>query len=217
MNKNEEQQKVLHQFHAQKGGLFRGDITSGILVKIVKRYIHKDVLDVGAGSGALIDLLEKLGCRTKGIDIHPLSDAIQYGTITDLQFDNESFGTVFCTDIIEHLTDEQLKKGLSEIRRVLKQKGYLVITTPYKEDLRINSYICPECGHVFHRRGHLQAFDEERIKDLLSHYGFTVKLMKVCVLHAMAKLPLGRYFNFLFKRMNYDFMCKTLVVVCEHK
>jgi len=74
------------------------------------------------------------------------------------------FDAVFMIEVLEHLLPEDIDKGLSEVWRVLKPKGYLVITVPYKEDLLKNMIICPECGAVFHRSQHLQTFDESKVK-----------------------------------------------------
>lgn len=216
MNTDEDYQKHIFFTHVKKHGVFKGDEISTILFRIVKHYIVDDILDIGAGSGALIRLLKGKGFKAKGVDLYSTLDDIQQGTITDLPFEEASFNTAFCCDVIEHLADEQIDKGLKETARVLQRGGHLIITTPYNEDLKLNSVVCPECGHEFHRYGHLQSFDEKKITELLSKHGFKKNFLKIYALGAMVKIPFGRYVHFLFKKLHFEFVGKTIVVVAQH-
>ena len=212
---DEDYQRSIFSTHVKKHGVFKGDEIATILFRIVKHYIVDDILDIGAGSGALIRLLKGKGFKAKGVDLYSTLDDIQQGTITDLPFEEASFNTAFCCDVIEHLADEQIDKGLKETARVLQRGGHLIITTPYNEDLKLNSVVCPECGHEFHRYGHLQSFDEKKITELLSKHGFKINFLKIYALGAMAKIPFGRYVHFLFKRLQFEFVGKTIVVVAQ--
>lgn len=49
----------------------------------------------------------------------------------DLPFDNETFDTVVCWEVIEHIPKDTEKKMFSEIRRVLKPNGKFYLSTPY--------------------------------------------------------------------------------------
>jgi len=215
MEKIEDYQKKIFLKHIDKKGLFIGDVVSEILFRIVRRYVADDILDIGAGSGALIRLLIDKGFNAKGVDLYSTADGIIQGTITNLPFADRTFNTVFCCDVIEHLAQEQIDKGLTETARVLKKGGHLIITTPYNEDLKLNSVVCPECGHQFHRFGHLQSFDQMRITELLALHGFQISFLKVYALGAMVKIPFGRYVNFLFKRLQFEFVEKTIVIVAK--
>jgi ubiquinone/menaquinone biosynthesis C-methylase UbiE len=193
----------------------QGDFVSRVLIKLTKKYIESQILDIGAGSGALINELKSKNYNAAGIDLFPRSNEIQKGSITNLEFKDDGFNTIFCTEVIEHLTDKQIDKGLVEVKRVLRKDGYFIVTVPFGENLEMNTYTCPECGHRFHKVGHLQSFNKGRIKNLLEEHGFEIVFMKVYALGAMSKLPLGRYFNFLFKRLDYESIGKTLVVVAK--
>ena len=216
MHTDEDYQKSIFTTHVKKHGAFKGDAVSRILLRIVRHYFTDNILDIGAGSGTLIKLLKSRGFDAKGVDLYSTSDDIQQGSITDLPFADKSFNTVFCCDVIEHLTNEQIEKGLRETARVLKRQGHLIITTPYNEELKQNSLVCPKCGHEFHRYGHLQSFDEKRIAELLSNYGFQVSFLKIYALGAMVKVPLGRYIHFILKRLQFDFVGKTMVIVAQY-
>ncbi len=71
---------------------------------------------------------------------------------------------------------------MTEIARVLKEQGHVIITTPYNENVKKSSVICPECGHEFHRFGHLQSFNEKKFENLLTRDGFKVRSMKIYAL-----------------------------------
>jgi SAM-dependent methyltransferase len=216
MRTDEDYQKSIFTAHVKKHGAFKGDEVSRILLGIVKHYINDNILDIGAGSGALIRLLNNKGFDAKGIDLYSTSDDIQQGSITELPFPDESFNTVFCCDVIEHLTNEQIDKGLRETARIMKRQGHLIITTPHNEELKQNNIVCPECRHEFHRYGHLQSFDEKKITELLNGHGFQVSFLKIYALGAMVKIPLGRYIHFLLKRLRFDFVGKTMVVAAQY-
>jgi len=49
---------------------------------------------------------------------------------SNLPFKNETFDIVLCTEVIEHV--ENQTKAFNEMFRVLKNNGYLVLTTPNK-------------------------------------------------------------------------------------
>lgn len=215
MRTDEDYQKSIFSQHVKKHGVFKGDEVAAVLLRIVKRYIIDDILDIGAGSGALIRTLKSKGFKAKGVDLYSTSDDILQASITNLPFADESFNTVFCCDVIEHLADEQIDKGLEETARVLKKAGHLVITTPYNEDLKQNSVVCPECGHQFHRYGHLQSFDEKRIAELLRNHGFKISFLKIYAMGAMAKIPMGSLLQFIFKKLKFEFVGKTIVVVAQ--
>lgn len=96
------------------------------------------VLDVGCGKGALIPYLPK--CNYVGIDISPsnidtareryLDKNFVLGDATKLLFCNNEFDYIICVETIEHLTIEEMKIALSEIKRVGKQGCSVVITVP---------------------------------------------------------------------------------------
>lgn len=196
---------------------YKGEHTCTHVCRIVKRYLNGPVLDIGAGSGALMRCLKGLGVSVQGVDLHTSAEDVQQGSITDLPFQDGTFQTAFLCDVIEHLTDEQISLGLQQTHRVLGPGGHFIVTTPFKEDLERNYVACPECGHRFHRYGHHQTFDEDRIRNMLTEQNFEVVFLKVYALGAMGKLPLGRYLHGIMKRFDFEFIGKSLVVVGQRR
>lgn len=130
------------------------------------------VLNVGVGDGWLERKCIQQGWDTYSLDpsaatISKLAEeSIQgkVGHVEAIPFADECFDVVFCSEVIEHLSTEQIRQGLNEINRVLKSAGRLLGTVPFNENLFEGRVICPECGNVFHRIGHQQTFDLDTLR-----------------------------------------------------
>ena len=103
------------------------------------------VLDAGCGAGPGLRYLESRGYRSFGTDLfeYPLTVARKLVPVarvaqSDLRlpfpFAPASFDLVLLSEVIEHLADTATL--LSECRRVLKDGGALVATTPNLWDIR---------------------------------------------------------------------------------
>lgn len=90
---------------------------------------NKKILDLPAGNGWVSDSLAKLGATVVPADINEeRPNYVQANMEHDLPFVNEEFDCVICAEGIEHvLRPEAL---FSELARVLKKGGLLIITTP---------------------------------------------------------------------------------------
>lgn len=100
----------------------------------------KDVLDVACGEGYGSAFMADVARKVTGVDIS--HEAVQYasttyqksnldfqqGSATDLKFGDATFDVVVSFETIEHLAEQD--KMLSEIRRVLRPDGLLVISSP---------------------------------------------------------------------------------------
>ena len=162
-----------------------GDKTARLIMKLTKRYIGCKVLDVGAGSGALMRLIP----QSVGVDVAPRTQGIQQASIVALPFRDHTFDTVFCCDLLEHLPSQTLHHGLSEVARVLLPGGFLVVTVPYEENLDESTCYCPKCGSEFHRWGHTQSFEKCQIATLLAGAGLSIQSLRVLPLGLLAEHP----------------------------
>ncbi len=143
------------------------------------------VLNIGAGNGWLEHQCLEAKWETYSLD--PNEAVIERlvargvrgkpGYIEAIPFESGMFHVVFCSEVLEHLSDPQLEKGLSEISRVLVSTGSLIGSVPYKEDISANIVVCPDCGKIFHRWGHLRAFDKPGIRTTLARSNFVTLKM----------------------------------------
>ena len=102
------------------------------------------MLDVGCGTGALaMEAQSRVGAagRISGVDPGPQQIArarskaprrnlpidFQVGVIEQLAFPDQTFDVVLSTLVMHHLPDDLKRQGLSEMARVLKPGGRLVI------------------------------------------------------------------------------------------
>jgi SAM-dependent methyltransferase len=95
-------------------------------------------LDVGCGTGANLRILHSAGFKEiQGLDWS--QDAVNYcvaknlgpvkqGDICNLPFADNSIDLILVTDVIEHIDDDH--KAMSEISRVLKPGGRVIISVP---------------------------------------------------------------------------------------
>lgn len=135
-----------------------------------------EVLDVGCGTAWVAEEFLKRNKKVYSLDISSLNPkkAIEkfpnknHSGITadsfSLPFKDESFSCVIASEIIEHVVDPQ--KFVTELFRVVKKGGQLIITTPYKEKIRY--YLCIHCNQMTPANAHLHSFDEEKLKNFYS-------------------------------------------------
>lgn len=106
------------------------------------------VLDVGVGPGALLNMLGLGGefSTVTGIDIRhytklvKLHDGldIRIMSVDAMEFADDSFDSVICMEVLEHIDLEQFESALSELRRVARKK--LFMTVPIREPEPLPSY-----------------------------------------------------------------------------
>ena len=96
----------------------------------------KRVLDVGCGTGRMIENLKKFGAKTVGLDVSKemlrvarkkfLSTELVLGEVENLPFEDLTFDMVIATFVIVHLAD--LRLAFEEVYRVLKDDGIFILT-----------------------------------------------------------------------------------------
>jgi len=118
----------------------RREIIKSFLAKIpLNKNSH--ILEIGCGTGGNLEILTQFG-EVTGLDNSP--EAIKFcqkrgfrncflGDAENINFPEQSFDLIAALDLLEHINDEQ--KALKEIRRVLKDDGYFLITVPAYQSL----------------------------------------------------------------------------------
>ena len=144
-------------------------------LKEIEKYKTRGILlDVGCATGFFMEVADKSGWITHGVDISEYAiSQVKYGSayvgqLKDMDFKCK-FDLVTMFDVIEH--DSDPKGLLKEANKSLVKDGLLVITTPNIDSL---------CSKVFKERFHLLDklhlfyFSPDTIKKMLEQTGFKV-------------------------------------------
>ena len=143
------------------------------LFKMIKPYLGKDILEVGAGTGNFTRLLSKIG-KVSVIDIEEryikylkknknISSGI--GDIEEGQyfFRNGLFDSIVCLNVLEHISDDL--KALKNSQKLLKEGGTLVLLVPAHKILFSN----------FDKTlGHFRRYTTGELAQKLKNAGFKV-------------------------------------------
>lgn len=175
----------------------QGDTTGPVVAKLARRYIAEPVLDAGAGSGAMIRCLLRLGyIGAVGLDISPKHPLIRKGNIADLKnvFAGCKFRTIIAMDVLEHLDDNDYFPALQSISESLQLGGHLIITTDNNEDMSKSITTCPDCGFRFHKDGHCRSMNLDLLTEQLNAVGLDVIEAKVMNLSFSALVPGALWF-----------------------
>jgi SAM-dependent methyltransferase len=172
--------RKLARFLFLMGDNVRPIVQKPIVDKYIGNTIHKYVLDAGCGRGlytrVLINRAQKVAALDSSKDSidtlkrrlgHLPHLSLYVGSATDLPFDNEQFNLVLHCEVLEHIEND--KKVLSELFRVLKLGGKLIISVPVPPA----PYFDAE--HV--REG----YTLEEVSHLLQQAGFTILRHQFCI------------------------------------
>lgn len=118
-----------------------GDNTSACLQRIAADTIGMDVCDVGCGGGHVLSQVRALHpeFRLVGVDIaiqgelrKRLDIRFVESPIETLPFEDQSFDTVICTHVLEHVLD--IQGAIAELRRITRRR--LIIVVPREREAR---------------------------------------------------------------------------------
>lgn len=117
------------------------DNSEACIQRIAEDIEGNDICDIGCGTGHLLTRLKELRPEIKsmtGVDF-AIDDAeelpgIEYvaAKIEDLPFPDNTFDTVICTHVIEHILD--YRAAIAELRRITKSK--LIIIVPREREYK---------------------------------------------------------------------------------
>jgi 2-polyprenyl-3-methyl-5-hydroxy-6-metoxy-1,4-benzoquinol methylase len=156
------------------------------------------VLDAGCGTGRHLREMTRLpdlkiiGLDKNDQELHEAYASLQ--TILDAKIDNclvmkadirklpfaaASFDFVICSEVLEHIAEHQ--EALTELVRVLKPQGIIVISVPRYYPERICWMISPAYHNT--EGGHIRIYKKKRLAQMLAGHG--IKCWKINYKHAL--------------------------------
>ena len=140
------------------------------------------VLDLGCGDGAFCTQLAAVGVEAVGAEVAEAALArarerhpdIRFELVAErgpLPFADAEFDAVWASEVIEHIADTG--RWLSEVRRVLRPGGALLVTTPYHGRVKNLALALTRFETHFDPLGqHLRFYTRRSLRDTLEQFGF---------------------------------------------
>ena len=156
-------------------------------------HVHagETVLDLGCGAGEFGAALTEAGAHPIGVDVAaealrraaarvPGLDLRLWRDGEPLPLEDRSVDVVWAGEVIEHVAD--VAPWLSEVRRVLRPRGTLLLTTPHHGPLTLLGLaLSPRRfdAHFEPRSDHVRFFSPRTLRALLDDLGFDVAQLRV--------------------------------------
>ena len=130
----------------------------------------ENLLDVGSGSGAFVDVCRNAGIAAFGCDIGDYhytktTEFTYQKKLEDVYFPTDHFNAITCHDVVEHLLTPV--SFLKEIFRIMKQEGIGFIEIP--------DFFHSEGERHWKYAEHIWFFTIDQFKSVLSEVGFVVE------------------------------------------
>jgi ubiquinone/menaquinone biosynthesis C-methylase UbiE len=171
----------------------------GKRLELIKRLVGENkgrLLDCGCGEG---HLLSQVNGIEYGVDLSDVSlerarernpDAdIRKADICSLPFDDELFEIVICSEVLEHI--DNYRKAISEIVRVAKSGGRIIITVPNERNWTIGRLAM--LRFPIRTEEHINSFKYE---DIVECVGFAPRKVIYVPLNINYQLALTQIFEF---------------------
>ena len=149
------------------------------------------VLDIGCGAGEFSAALAEAGALPIAVDVAaealrraaarvPDLDRRLWRDGESLPLDDGTVDVVWAGEVLEHVAD--VAPWLSEVRRVLRPHGTLLLTTPHHGPLTLlRLALSPRrfAAHFEPRSDHVRFFSPRTLRALLDDLGFEVTWLRV--------------------------------------
>ena len=188
------------QYHQKNKDFYRPIQKNNFTYFYPLKYLHQEfdnfnhlkILDVACGVGALSFYFASQGANVKGIDISQrainICQKTQKFLIKDdktfkkMEFEKvsiekfkskEKFDLVICSEIIEHVKNDDL--FLKKVHQQLKKNGILYLSTPSSENIL---YKKGKLNQFDKEVGHLRRYTQKEIIEKLEKNNFKIKKNK---------------------------------------
>lgn len=170
-------------FNVKVDSCSEADISHTSSFEFSKPYIfNKKLLNVGCWTGNFEQLLKDFPCNLTGMEIEEKALSVAkknnrhskyvLASILRAPFHNQSFDVVMLWMVLEHLPMKTEAGALKEINRLLKEDGYLILTTPNSQWM--NNFL--DVAHWM--KGH-RHYKVEELEVLLRKNGFEIEKVSV--------------------------------------
>lgn len=167
----------------------------------IKEEMFGKVLDIGCEEGELHSLINNK--NVYGLDLNPKrqKERVTKGNAENLPYKDSVFDTLISGELIEHL--ENPDNFLKESKRVLKNNGIIIITTPNK-----NSWI-----NLFFRSSHIKShhnlFDMHSLKKVVENY-FIIEKVFCLPYDRVSSFGSKHKWSFVFRKIIHKFIPQFL-------
>lgn len=140
----------------------------------------QEILDAGCGHGRDTNFFSNEGLKSTGIDISDeliefaqdnQSGEFKQGSITDLEFENDSFDSMWCSAVLHFLNPEDKEKAIEEFSRVIKSGGLLFLSGKTGNGVNSNKKWDDEV-----REWHISP---DTVREKLEHADFQIEEVKL--------------------------------------
>jgi 2-polyprenyl-3-methyl-5-hydroxy-6-metoxy-1,4-benzoquinol methylase len=182
------------------------------------------ILDYGCFDGTITQLLAKKAKEVVGVDNSEsaVSTVVNRGLHASLiindriPYNDGYFDTVLASEVIEHIFDTD--KFLSEVYRVLRPSGTLIISTPNLASIGSRlTLLCGETPWMMEinasdkTSGHIRYFTHKTLKGLLAKNGFKVEISTSDLIH------ITPYFYTSNNAISTKFNCFGRIIIMKCK
>lgn len=160
------------------------------ILDILKAHRVRRICDAGCGFGAYSLLLASNGFDVEGFDLSESAvavtkellgnykiDASSYRAASVLQtgYEDEQFDAAVAYSVLDHMTVDDAKKGLTELSRIVRKDGLLVLAfdSLEEDDLELAHTVMPD-GSLLYTQGKrtgmiFHPFTEQELSELLGN------------------------------------------------
>lgn len=192
------------RYYLEQGSRFESGPQNDFSIYFRKFLIKEPILDLGCGTGLFMEEALKQGfnkvtgleisryaikvTKKKGLDVY-------YYNGTKIPFQSESFNTIFCFQVLEHVPRHDSDLLIKECYRVLKRSGNILIFSPAE----CARYVDKDPTHInyYSIRDFLKLIKEEgfEIKDFNSTMLMPIFMKKLSIFSYIISKALYKIFK----------------------
>lgn len=171
------------------------------------------VVDLGCGYGDFVNLVK--AHQRFAVDVEDVSSYLEsdihflHQDLTNLSpIGDSAVEVVFSSNVFEHLTKPQLNIVMSEVRRILKPGGLLILIQP-------NFRFCYR--NYFDDYTHETVFSDISLSDFIKSQGLEIRSVKPRFLPFSMKslIPKSYFLTKIYLSLGFPFIGKQMLVVAQ--